>query len=214
MIHRNILASAILFLSVPFVAKSQVMGTFTPFLNAGVKVGGSFQQLSGAPVKPAPGLVAGIYVSKSLGRLGVRAELLGTTARYTTKYLASFYTPYYAGLDTTNKGDFQALYINVPLLVDYKLTEKLQILGGIQLGYVASLKDKNNAFTNIYGDNSFIKTTDFSIVAGAELGLTKRIKLGARVLKGVSDVNNSKYYLKAKSWTTTGLQVSVSYKIL
>ncbi len=211
----NLFVAALLLSALPFVSHGQVVGVKEPFANVGVTLGGSLQQLSGAPVKSGPGIIAGVYSRKEISkRLGLRLEVLGNYFRYTTKYPASEYALYAPGMDTLHKGDFQVLYVNVPMLVECWVANTIQAVGGVQLGYLASITDKNNAYTSIYGANHFIKPTDFSAVLGIEMILTKKFKFGARFVKGVTDINNSKYYLVPKTWTTTSMQATVSYKIL
>jgi len=213
MIRFGSLVIVFLLLSMPFIAGAQVMGQKIPFAGLGVKIGGSMQALSGAPVRSGPGVVAGLYSRKNIGRFGVRVEALASTAHYTTKYPASIYSLYSPGMDTISKGDFQVIYASIPLMIDYQLNKSMQLLAGAQWSYVVSLYEKNNAFSNIYGTNNFIKPTDFSLVAGLELSVAKKVRLGLRFIKGVTDVNKSTYYLVPKTWTTTGVQATVSYKI-
>lgn len=194
--------------------RGQIMGTREPFVDLGLKIGGSFQTLSGAPVKAGPGWVAGVSVRKPLYKFGASVEALAIYTRYKTKFPASLYALYKPGMDTTSKGDFEALYGALPLLIDYKLNNSLKVIAGVQLGYVISLTDKNGVFTSIYGPDSFIKLTDFSLVAGLELAVTRNVNVAFRLVKGATDVNNSKYYLLPRAWTTTGLQATVGYKIL
>lgn len=212
-IRRIFCGGTLLFLSIVHPVTAQVMGSFTPFLSLGVKAGGGFQTLSGGPVKAAPVALGGIYVKKKLGRVGVRAELLGTYVSYTTKNPASFYSLYAPGMDTLNKGKFNVIAVNVPLLVEYQLRERLDVIAGVQFGYNVNVSDANGAYTSVYGNTDFLKASDFGIVAGVEHRITKKFHVGARILKGINDVNGSKYYLKPKSWTTTGIQVSASYKL-
>ncbi|MBX2906946.1 MAG: outer membrane beta-barrel protein [Taibaiella sp.] len=210
---RKLLPIAIFTLSA-FTGNSQIMGTREPFADVAIKAGGSFQTLSGAPVKAAPGWVAGISVRKPLYKFGARAELLAIHTRYKTKFPASLYSLYTPGMDTVSKGDFEVLYGALPLLIDYRLNNSLKVLAGAQLSYILNIKDKNGVYTSLYGDDAFIKISDFSLVAGLELNVAKNVDVAFRLVKGATDVNNSKYYLVPKAWTTTGLQVTASYKIL
>jgi hypothetical protein len=193
---------------------SQIMGTREPFADVAIKAGGSFQTLSGAPVKGAPGWVAGISVRKPLYKFGARAELLAIYSRYKTKYPASLYSLYAPGMDTVSKGDFAVVYGALPLLIDYRINNSLKVVGGAQISYALSVTDKNGVYTSLYGDDAFIKLSDFSLVAGLELNVARNVDISFRLVKGATDVNNSKYYLVPKAWTTTGLQVTASYKIL
>ena len=193
---------------------AQVMAFKEPFANVGVKLGGNFEQISSAPLKSGPGLLVGVYASKSVGKFGVRIEATGSTAQYKTKYPAAYYVTHTPGMDTNTVGNFQVVYINVPLLFEYIATPKLHLLVGPQFGYMASITDKNKVYADIYGNSNILTTTDFSLVGGVEYVITKRMQVGARFVKGVTDVNNSTYYLIHKPWSSTGGQVSISYRIL
>ena len=194
--------------------QAQVMGFREPLVHMSVKAGGGLSVLASAPVKSAVGPLAGLTISRNLGRAGVRLELLGSMFSYTTKFPASYYSLYSPGMDTVSKGEFQAIYGSAPLLVEYQFREKIQLLFGPQVSYLVTLTDKNNAFTKIYGEDKFLKKIDVSVVAGAEYTITKKLKAGARLVIGVTDVNNSIYYLVPRSWTTFGAQIALSYKIL
>jgi hypothetical protein len=212
---RIFILTAFILIALQSTSYSQVMGSWTPFLNAGLKLGVNYQTISGAPVKANPGAVAGGYVRKDVyGRFGIRVEALGCLVKYTTKYPAAFYTLHTPGMDTITKGVFQAIYVNVPLLIEYRLSEQLQVMAGPQYGYIVSFTDNNNAYSKIYGNTDFITTSDFSMVAGIEYAINKRVSAELRLTKGVTDVNNSTYYLVVKKWSTSGIQASVSYKIL
>ncbi len=213
MMKRILFAAILLFVLSPAISNAQVMGGFEPFMEAGVKIGGDFQHLSG-PVKTGPAVILGGYARKSLERFGARIEVMGTYGSYTTKYPAAYYMIHTPTMDTISKGKFQAIGLYVPLMVEYLLKEKLRIIGGPQFRYLVSLSDQNGAFTKLYGKNSFLKSTDFSIVAGVEYTVKRKINLGARIMKGVTDINNSTYYLVPRTWSTLGAQVSISYKIM
>ncbi len=193
---------------------AQVMGGMVPFVQAGFKLGGNFQTLSKAPVKTGPGIIAGMYVRKNIERFGLRIEVLGGFNTYTTKFPASYYSLPSPGQDTLSKGEFQAISLYAPVMVEYVLTEKLQVVAGGQYAYNISMNDNNNAFTKIYGEDKFLKKTEIAIIAGVEYFYNKHVMMGARLTKGITDINNSTYYLVPTTWTSTGIQVSVSYKIL
>lgn len=193
---------------------SQVMGVWEPIFNFGLKIGANFQTISGAPVTSGPGVMAGVYGRKDLKRFGVRGELLGGLAKYVTQYPASFYSLKTPGMDTVSKGDFQAIYLYIPILLEYKLNVKMTAMAGPQFNYVASLADNNNAYTKIYGDGKFIKKTEVAVVGGIEYSAGKRVRIGGRAMIGVTDINNSTYYLAYKKWSTVGAQLYVSYKIM
>ena len=193
---------------------AQVMNIREPLFRAGVKVGGHFMKLSSAPVKSAPSPLVGLFAYNNMGRVGIRLEAMGTMVTHTTKYPASYYTMYTAGTDTVTQAELQTINISVPLLVEYQLTDRIQLVAGPQFSYMVSITDKNEAYTKVYGDTKFLKKTDFAVVAGAEYQIGANIKVGARLVAGVTDVNASTYYLVPRSWSTVAGQLSISYKIL
>lgn len=197
-------------------ANAQVMATREPIVNMAVKVGGNHMSLSSAPVKGAFAPMAGVSAWKTFGRYSIRLEAMGSMVNYTTKYPASYYSIYTPGMDTLTKAQFQAIYISAPLLVDYQLTDRVQVLLGPQFSYIVSFTDKNNAYTKIYGNSDFLKKTDVAVVAGAEYALDfrKKMKLGLRIMAGVTDVNNNTYYLVPRTWSSFGMQLSFAYKIM
>jgi hypothetical protein len=206
------IAVVIFAISFPLTTFSQVMGGTEPFLEYGVKLGADLQHVS-TPIKGGIGAIAGAYARKDIAQFGVRIEVLGSYGSLSTKYPAAYYSIYSPGMDTTTKGAFQVIGVAVPLLAEYSVSEKLQVVAGVQYRYLVSVSDKNDVYTNLYGKDKFIKAGDFSVVAGVEYSIKKKIKLGARIMKGVTDINNSIYYLAPRSWTTTGAQFTISYKI-
>ncbi len=197
-----------------YAADAQVMNIREPLFRAGVKVGGQFMRLSSAPVKSSPSPIVGLFAYNNMGRIGIRLEAMGSMVTHTTKYAASYYTLYTAGADTVTPAELQTISVSVPLLVEYQLTERIQLIAGPQLSYLVSITDKNEAYTKVYGDTKFLKKTDIAIVAGAEYQIGANIKVGARVVAGVTDVNASTYYLVPRSWSSLAGQLSISYKIL
>jgi hypothetical protein len=206
-----------LFVASLFIAhgmEAQVMSYRAPFINIGVKVGGNVEHLSGSSLQGGPGFVAGIFVEKNVSKVGLRLEVTASSAQYPTKYPAANYVIHTPGMDTVTKASFRVMYINVPLLFQYHPTEKFSLLLGPQFSYAASITDKYTEYTLLYGNADIIKKIDFSAVLGAEYCIGRKIDIGARIFKGIVDINNSTYYLVRKPWTSTGAQVSVSYRIM
>jgi hypothetical protein len=195
-------------------ADAQVMNIREPLFRAGVKVGGQLMKLSSAPVKSSASPLVGLFAYNNMGRIGIRLEAMGTMVTHTTNYAASYYTLYTAGADTVTQAELQTISISVPLLVEYQLTERIQLIAGPQFSYLLSVTDKNEAYTKVYGDTKFLKKQDYGVVVGAEYQIGANIKIGARMIAGVTDVNASTYYLVPRSWSSLAGQLSISYKIL
>lgn len=197
-------------------ATAQVMAVREPIVNLAVKAGGNYMTLASAPVKGGFAPMAGIYTWKNIGRFGLRLEVMGSMVTYATKHPASFYSIYTPGMDTITKAQFDVIYLSAPLLVEYQLNERMQVMLGPQFSYALSITDKNQAYTKIYGNGDFIKKTDVAVVAGADYAVDfrKKLRVGARIMAGVTDVNDNTYYLVPRTWTSFGLQLSVAYKIM
>lgn len=195
---------------------AQVMAVREPIVNMAVKVGGNYMTLASAPVKGGFAPMAGVYAWKNIGRFGIRLEAMGSMVTYTTKYAASFYSIYSPGMDTVTKAQFDVINVSAPLLIEYQLTERMQIMAGPQFSYAVTVTDKNEAYTKIYGNSDFIKKTDVAIVAGADYAVDfrKRLRVGARVMAGVTNINDNTYYLVPRTWTSFGVQLAVAYKIM
>lgn len=207
---------AILFIFVQGSVSAQVMAVREPIVNMAIKAGGNYMTLASAPVKGGFAPMLGIYAWKNIGRFGLRLEAMGSIVTYTTKYAASFYSIYTPGMDTATKAQFDVIYISAPLLVEYQLNERMQVMLGPQFSYALSATDKNQAYTKIYGNGDFIKKMDVAVVAGADYAVDfrKKLRVGARIMAGVTDVNDNTYYLVPRTWTSFGLQLSVAYKIM
>lgn len=194
--------------------RSQVMGVVEPIANVGVKAGVGVQQLSSTTVKAGSYAMLGAYVHKNIERFGVRLELQGSITKFTTKLPASTFALSVPGLDTVSKGEFQAVYVHIPLLIEYAVSKSLSAFAGPQFNYLAMLNDVNGVYTDIYGEGKLLKPTDFAFVGGVEFLVAKNVYFGLRIIQGLTDINNSTFYLKPDKWSLTGMQLSVSYKIM
>jgi len=105
-----------------------------------------------------------------------------------------FTTPYYSNLKTTLN------YINIPVLFKYYPTGSLNIYAGPQLGILANSTGDLNQIQNgfITGPpvtnqnlNSYLKSTDFSVVFGAGINLPANLNLSIRYTIGIVDINKN-----------------------
>lgn len=193
---------------------AQVMGVVEPIANVGVKAGVGVQQLSSTTVKAGSYAMLGAYVHKNIERFGIRLELQGSFTKFTTKLPASTFALSAPGLDTVSKGEFHGVYVHIPLLIEYAVSKNLSAFAGPQFNYLAMLNDINGVYTGIYGEGKLLKPTDFAFVGGIELLVAKDVYFGVRIIQGLTDINNSTFYLKPDKWALTGMQLSVSYKIM
>jgi Outer membrane protein beta-barrel domain len=93
-------------------------------------------------------------------------------------------------------------YINIPVLISYKLLPVLSIQAGPSFGFLMSTSE------NIMTDNqNAFKTTDFSVVGGAQVNLSK-IKLGARYSYGLTDISK---VTPTDTWKNQNIQVYIGF---
>ncbi len=181
----------------------------------GVKVGLNFQEITKSPFSPSlnPGLVAGGYCRRFWGGSGIRGELLINTASYTSQNAASYYVPHIASTDTVTKSAFKAVYLSVPIMFEQRIRHKAYLILGPQYSYLISSTDKNGEFTKIYNKSNVFFKSEFSLVGGFEIQLPHALRIGARYIKGLTDVNNSVYPKAYEAWTINTVQISFSYRL-
>jgi hypothetical protein len=181
----------------------------------GVKLGLNFQEIIKSPFSPSfnPGIVAGGYCRRFWGGSGIRGELLVNTASYTSQNPADYYAPHKAGSDTVTKSAFKAAYISIPVMFEQRCFHKLYLLLGPQYSHLISSSDKNGEFTKIYGKSNVFYKSEFSMVGGFEVQLPQRLRIGARYIKGLTDVNNSIYPKAYEAWTINTVQITFSYRL-
>ena len=179
----------------------------------GAKLGVNFQELAKSPFSPAykPGVVGGGYFKRYFRRTGIRMELFASTGSYSSQNPAAYYAQHTANMDTVTKSSFKALYISVPILFEQRMFHKAYLQIGPDITYLLSSSDKNGQFTKIYTKSDIFKKAEFSILFGAEYQLPYNIRVGARYIKGLTDVNNSVYPKAYFAWTINSLQVMASY---
>jgi opacity protein-like surface antigen len=94
-----------------------------------------------------------------------------------------------------SEGSFKAEhkfdYINVPLMLKYKIAEKFYLEAGPQIGFLTSAKGESNYPGEMDEDlKDFVKSTDFSLNLGASFDLMDNIFVGARYTFGLSNIND------------------------
>ncbi len=180
----------------------------------GAKLGFNFQEIVKSPFSPSfnPGVVAGGYFRRFWGRSGIRAELLVNTASYTSQNPAAYYVQHTTSTDTVTKSAFKTAYLSIPAMFEQRCSQKVYLLFGPQYSLLVSSSDKNGEFTKIYSKNNVFFKSEFSLVAGFEVQLPHAIRIGARYIKGLTDVNNNVYPKAYEAWTINAIQVAFSYR--
>ncbi len=167
-----------------------------PKVTLGLKLGLNMQQLHGAPAYDdsyKPGIVGGAFLSVRKNKIGVRAEALVKTAK----------------IDITGPtpGHINTIALDVPVLFEYKLINRVWLQVGPQFTSLLSAKD-NNSNDVKKGFN----TSDFSGVLGAEVLLPLHLTVGARYILGFSDVRSAGG--AGDSWKNRSIQLSVGLRFI
>lgn len=187
------------------------------YFEMGVKAGADFQQISAYPLAPdyKAGGTGGVYVKRRVGYFGIQAELTASTAKYTTQFPVAhnFVLSNTHYEDSATKGVFNALWLNIPVLLEVRPGEHFAFQFGGQYSYLLNFKDQNTAFAGRYKTDQILNKSNISIVTGFELDIYKDLKLGARYAVGVSDLNAGKFTPLNDKWYLNSGQVFFIYRL-
>ncbi len=181
-------------------------------VDLGIKVGANFANLDGKEWESGykPGIVGGIFGGVSRKRLGVTAEILVSSVKYTGNKV-NFYqaakTNYVNIADSNKQGEFAVTYLNIPVLLNFKLGGPLWLQLGPQYSGVMSVKDNQNLLKDT---KTLFKSGDLSGVIGLQLNLAK-FRASARYIIGLSDLS---YNTATDTWKTRTVQLSLGYSFL
>lgn len=169
------------FLSCTLSAQSRISNSGRTPVSFGIKAGANLSNMNfnkgvPAPVSPIesswkPGFALGLFMEVPIySNLYIQPEYLYSQMAGEDKSLAETYT---------------MSYLSLPVLLKYKLFDKLAILAGPQFDLL--IKAKNNTASN---SNITHNTEERSIfvVAGLEINLVEKISLGARYLRGFNHI--------------------------
>jgi len=172
-------------------------------LHLGIKAGTNYSQLTGNAFDGTFqwNFMAGAFAEINFtGAWGIQPEVLFSQ---TTSQTASNFTDAYN--EGINSHDVKLQYLNIPILLTYKLP--IPILS-LQLGpQFGTLLNSNYSITR-NGTNAF-KSGDFSMVVGAQVNLLM-FKGGVRYVYGFTDIND---ITNADSWKTRTVQLYVGLRI-
>ncbi len=186
-------------------------------IDLGIKIGANFQNLGGEQWEQGykPGFVGGIFGGVSGKRFGVSAEALFSQVRYTGNGVKFFRRNGNAGnsnynnlADSTKKGDFAVTYINIPILLNVKVVGPLWFQVGPQYSGVLAVSDKDQLLKDT---KDLFKSGDLAAVLGLQLNLPIHLRVSARYIIGLSDMNASSI---SDEWKTRTIQLGVGYSFL
>jgi len=166
-----------------------------PKVTVGAKAGLNMQQVSGDYVENAfgAGIVGGVFVGVSKKKMGVRVEGLVKSAKIS-----------YA----TGGSYIKTVGLDIPVLFQYSPVQRLKLHIGPQFSMLLSAKD--NADTDV---KSLLNSSDIAAAVGADVYLPFKLTVGARYIKGFSNLNNTSIP-GSGDWTTSTIQVTVGYRFL
>lgn len=185
------LSAVILFLFLANAAMAQ--------FSIGVKAGANIIKVDGRSFKDEfkYGYHLGGFANIGIGgRFSIQPEVLFN--QYQTRTDSTFSNIYQNAFDGAS--NIKLNYLSIPLLLNYKLGSLLSLQAGPMFSI---LMDQNkNLLEN--GQDAF-KKGDFSMLAGAQIGLGK-IKLNGRYVVGLNNINDIDNQDK---WNNQGFQLSV-----
>lgn len=133
-------------------------------------------------------------------KFGLRVEVLASSMHYTFRHITD---------SAGQKGDFTALNINIPAMLQYNLFSVVLLQAGAQYSTLISIK--NNA--GYSGDAKLLfKSSELSFVGGAEAQLPYNFMVGVRYIHGLSNMNNNTVFYN-EEWKHSAFQLTVGYRI-
>ncbi len=187
------------------------------YTDIGLKAGANMQQIVGYPFTTDynPGAVAGLYYERRWGVFGIKAEATGSMASFTTQFPAAHNYEHNTNAisDSTTKGEFTNMYVNIPVMAEINTGKHLALLFGAQYTQQISVTDNNGVYTKAWGSDKLFKESNISILFGLEISFARKFKLGAVYAQGYQDINNQKIKGITDTWMTGSGQVYLNYRI-
>ncbi len=189
----------------------------TNYTDLGIKAGANFQQIVAYPFNQnyGTGFIGGLYAERRIHYFGVKAEVTVSSAQYITDFPASksFNDHKYMSTDTTSKGDFSVLNVNIPMMFEINTGKRLTILFGAQYSQQVSVNDNNGVYSKVWGTDKLFKESNISLVYGLEYLFLHKFKIGATYTQGFQDINNQKVAGIDGRWMAGGAQVYLNYRV-
>ncbi len=224
MISNRILFIFSLFIGLQFsvtaygqVRISDIQRNSSNFYEWGVFTGGNFQQLSAFPFRNtfSNGNATGAYIKRRKKMFGIQASLSASTAHYeTAERLAHKYKlSSSVCADTISKGVFNAIYANLPVVVEVRPVTWFSLQMGLAYSYLAYTQDVNGAYTKIADAKKLFGKNNVSGIAGFEVDLSPRLKIEGTYAVGFMDVNNHNFQGLADKWYTNTGSVTMIWRL-
>ncbi len=192
---RNIMKRTIITLAVFIIATKTAMSQDFSF---GLKAGANFTKITGTSFKDEFNLSyqAGAFMEIAINKkIGIQPEFLFSQSKGTTVAAG--------GILTATNSNYELNYINIPLLLRYKIGKILVLNLGPQYSILL-----NNDNTLLGNSKDAFKNGDFAMVGGVQLGF-KYLRFYARYnigLNNVNDISNS------DTWKSQQIQAGVGFR--
>ncbi len=178
---------------------------YSQSLSAGIKIGANLNKITGQSFNDqfSFGYQAGAFVNVGLGqKWSIEPELLFTQTNVDT---SSQFSTVYKNISFNTVNHIKLNYLNIPVLLQYKLSPMLALQVGPQFGIL--MQTDKNLLQN--SQNAF-KHGDLSILAGLQIKVTRFVIYGRYVI-GVNNISNIPVQ---DSWKNQAIQIGVGYVVL
>jgi len=169
----------------------------------GLKLGANIQGVSGSDTTIVhdykPGITGGFFVGMYKKKVGVRIEVLAATSRYTFRTLTD---------SLGNKADFRAIFLDIPIMFEYRVSPKFMIMAGPQYNSLLSIKATNDFAGDV---KALLKQGEFAATIGVEGKVFKNISVGGRYVYGFTNLNNND--ATTDVWKTSTIHLYAAYSI-
>jgi hypothetical protein len=173
-------------------------------VHLGIKGGANMNKLSGQSFsdKFTFGYHIGGFLEAGIGnKLFIQPEVFFSQVKQDT---SSQFRVIYSSFLGSTQSKIELNYINIPVLIGYKVSNVLTIQAGPQYSILMS---KNETLLQ-NGKNAF-KTGDFSVLAGLQLQASK-FSIYGRYALGLSNLNDID---KVDSWKSQSIQIGIGLAI-
>ena len=188
-----------------FIAAISLTTLNAQSIHLGIKGGASVNKLTGQSFtdKFSFGYHFGGFIEIGIGKkLSLQPEVFVSQIKQDT---SSQFRAIYNNLLGVAPSNIQLSYLNLPILLGYKVSDQFSI----QLGPQYSILMNQNANLLQNGKNAF-KNGDFSILGGLQLEVSK-FRIYGRYVVGLNNLNDID---KMDEWKNQSLQIGIGLTIL
>ena len=182
----------------------------------GLKIGGNFNELStsGTALAKAykPSFLPGVFAGLRKGNWGLRVEGIINFAKYDYSFTS-------VTNNSLTNGTFSNIYLDIPVMIEYKVISRIWAQGGLQFSKTLSVKSIADAnYSSLSSPSDYFQKNSYSGVLGLEARLPVHIIFGARYILGFTDLttdNVKNSFSNAKSaWNARTAQIYVGFRFI